>query len=311
MGRDTKISCALYQTIEDGHAGSGYARKQEAPIGYCQVDSMQNSNRWQNRNQPDLFFYFRENKMNALKRALAIAAIPATMAAAPAGAEVLFDNTNTVGETPEYMGVAAYYPDLDAVVSSVFLFSMDDPTESHGGFRISFDGFVIGLGLFHVSMMRVGSLGTETICDSDGFFCSEQSVYSPILNTKSDTKTINFMPGAGHVTVDFDGYNVHGGTYAILIGGVRQGTIYNSFSLYKTAPESIIGRYTGAFSSSPDLTTFYQKTDGIYTSDVGVAFKIETLPVPEPENYAMFLAGLGLVGLAARKRMGAAPSASI
>ena len=33
-----------------------------------------------------------------------------------------------------------------------------------------------------------------------------------------------------------------------------------------------------------------------------VTYTYETLPVPEPETYAMLLAGLGLVGFIARKR---------
>ncbi len=32
-------------------------------------------------------------------------------------------------------------------------------------------------------------------------------------------------------------------------------------------------------------------------------FTVNTLPVPEPETYAMFLAGLGMLGVAARRRL--------
>lgn len=47
MGRDTKISCALYQTIEDGHAGSGYAGKQVAQIRCCRaVDDVRVRRPW-------------------------------------------------------------------------------------------------------------------------------------------------------------------------------------------------------------------------------------------------------------------------
>ncbi len=43
------------------------------------------------------------------------------------------------------------------------------------------------------------------------------------------------------------------------------------------------------------------KTFGLHSEDVTV---LATAPVPEPETYAMFLTGLGLLGLARRRAAG-------
>jgi hypothetical protein len=46
----------------------------------------------------------------------------------------------------------------------------------------------------------------------------------------------------------------------------------------------------------------------IFARDVSkTAFEVPTTPVPEPETYAMMLAGLGLVGFMARRRKVAQP----
>lgn len=42
------------------------------------------------------------------------------------------------------------------------------------------------------------------------------------------------------------------------------------------------------------------------STDVGVGYAVSVAPVPEPETYAMMLAGLGLLGFVARRRKGQA-----
>lgn len=244
--------------------------------------------------------------MNTLKKALATAAAAAVpaLAAAPAQAEVLFDNTNTVGENPGTTAVAFYDVTHHTSYASLILFTLPNPTEPHGGLRLTFDAAATGPGAVQISMMQIGSLGVETRCDEEGIVCADQTVYTLVPGTESATKTVNFTAGTGDYSIDFDGYAVSGGDYAILVAGAQQDNTH-LLSLRRAAPESMVGIATGIFFSTPDLNTFRQATGGVYApNSVGLGFKIETLPaVPEPDDYAMFLAGLGLVGLAARRRM--------
>ena len=244
--------------------------------------------------------------MNTLKKALATAAVAAVpaLAAVPAQAEVLLKND----ENQDY-GLAALYDD-GLFYAYTTLFTLPNPIEPHGGLRLTFDAAATGPGAVQVSMMQVQT-GVEFHCDEEGIICSDQTVYTLVPGTESATKTINFTAGTGQHSIDFDGYTVSGGDdYAILISPVSQDGPF-SVGLHVASPESIIGGVDGLFTSTPDLNTFYQATGGVYAPNVGLGFKIETLPaVPEPKDYALFLAGLGLVGLAARRRM-VAPSASI
>lgn len=81
-----------------------------------------------------------------------------------------------------------------------------------------------------------------------------------------------------------------------------------SYSLADAWAAADVSYYDGAFlgvSYSNDVMSFVPgsfgvgeafATDGFHAADVIYA------PVPEPETYAMFLAGLGLVGVAAHRR---------
>jgi hypothetical protein len=254
--------------------------------------------------------------MSTLKRALAtaaVAAVPTTMTA-PANAEVLFDNTGTIGENPEYTGVAWYGFSQPPVGSSVNLLNISNPTEPYAGLRITFNGQADANGSVQISLAPVtlGSRLVDIDYDGDGIiddFGIEP--YYTLSGTESATKTINFAAGTEEYSVDFNGYDVNGGDYAILFAALPQGNA-TQLNLPKAASDSMVGNFEGVFFSTPNFNSFYGATNGSYIPSYNsFAIKIETLPpVPEPDDYAMFLAGLGLVGLAARRRM-SLPSASI
>jgi hypothetical protein len=84
--------------------------------------------------------------------------------------------------------------------------------------------------------------------------------------------------------------------------GSATGVISNSSSESKGSVSSTLGRgdyvLTVAGSAAPLLSSLPGVTGnyGIYTVHGNLA------PVPEPESYAMFLAGLGVIGAVARRR---------
>jgi hypothetical protein len=96
------------------------------------------------------------------------------------------------------------------------------------------------------------------------------------------------------------------------------GTLYNidnlSVQLYGANNALISDLDTNAGSSSqikvgsgvfPAADNYYFKVSGKADGSFGgqYVFAVNTLPVPEPETYAMLLAGLGILGAAARRRM--------
>ena len=96
---------------------------------------------------------------------------------------------------------------------------------------------------------------------------------------------------------------------------VNGGLNISSFSLF-TSTGTLIGTGTGTvgqvdrFSVSNDVLgvgSYYLQVGGNVLSTSGARFdgNISLSPVPEPETYAMMLAGLGLVGFAARRRKAA------
>jgi hypothetical protein len=94
-----------------------------------------------------------------------------------------------------------------------------------------------------------------------------------------------------------------------------EGLNISSFNLF-TSTGTLIGTGTGTvgkvdrFSVSNDVLgvgSYYLQVGGNVLSTNGAHFdgNIALSPVPEPETYAMMLAGLGLVGFAARRRKAA------
>lgn len=67
------------------------------------------------------------------------------------------------------------------------------------------------------------------------------------------------------------------------------------------------GKYLIGVSGTGDR---YNNYFGNYTDYPDFRIHIRVMPVPEPETYALMLAGLGLVGFMARRRTLASPSAS-
>lgn len=106
------------------------------------------------------------------------------------------------------------------------------------------------------------------------------------------------MNALGNVTM----YNDGGASSTLsLVGyaadlGVVDGTVSKMSSLGAGSYTLWVGgaNYAGQFATTP-LATY------------GLGVSIGVAPVPEPETYALFMAGLGLIGFIARRRKAKAP----
>ncbi len=63
-----------------------------------------------------------------------------------------------------------------------------------------------------------------------------------------------------------------------------------------------VGSYTGSFLLGVDSWNGGPSTNGVGWRQASLTLDQQTAPIPEPETYAMMLAGLGLLGVAARRR---------
>jgi hypothetical protein len=85
--------------------------------------------------------------------------------------------------------------------------------------------------------------------------------------------------------------------------GNLQATVYDS------GPSTVYGPIAGVLNTTPSASLLAGNYDLKITGDVAAgggsywgAVTLTTAPVPEPETYAMMLAGLGLMGFVARRR---------
>jgi hypothetical protein len=79
-------------------------------------------------------------------------------------------------------------------------------------------------------------------------------------------------------------------------------TVSNLHSGYAAARGVPTGNYTGSFLLGIDSWGGGAATQQVYWRQVSMTLDQQTAPIPEPETYAMMLAGLGLLGFAARRR---------
>jgi PEP-CTERM motif len=123
-------------------------------------------------------------------------------------------------------------------------------------------------------------------------FHFSQAVVNPYISV--------FSVGQNGVPVAFNFQN--GATFSILAQGRGH---WGGGSLTQTSPSSFVGRegngllqFNGTFT---DISFITPNSEYYYGATVGIA-----AAVPEPETYAMMLAGLGLLGAMARRRKNAA-----
>lgn len=120
----------------------------------------------------------------------------------------------------------------------------------------------------------------------------------------SDTITFSgFSAGLSAFGGNFFGTDISGafspGRTMVLTA--TAGTTTRSVNLYDTTTATFLG-----FVSTDPLTSVTLRPDGIAGNVYWATANDVTLamPIPEPQTYGMLLAGLGLVGFAARRRAG-------
>ncbi|MRW88610.1 PEPxxWA-CTERM sorting domain-containing protein [Duganella sp. FT80W] len=95
---------------------------------------------------------------------------------------------------------------------------------------------------------------------------------------------------------------------ALSLGGLTTSTISGlSYTLWSSSGTQIGGTYTGDNTTYTSLLSaagsyYFLITGTVVGSVGGYAVSLQTSAVPEPATYAMMLAGLGLVGMVARRR---------
>jgi len=112
---------------------------------------------------------------------------------------------------------------------------------------------------------------------------------------------------------------IHDGGASVISNFLRGG-IYNvtftNFSLYDTTTSTLIGGGStsgnvstfdfGSISAVSDVFKLHVEGNvGNVLKPAGYSGNLSISPVPEPETYAMLLAGLGLIGFSARRRTAA------
>lgn len=91
----------------------------------------------------------------------------------------------------------------------------------------------------------------------------------------------------------WDSEDTHSFVIRGFLGGTEVGSVGGSLAFSWA-------KYVGSFSSIDKLTIEVEEIDTFLVDDIVVTPL--TSPVPEPETYAMLLAGLGLLGFVARRR---------
>ena len=111
---------------------------------------------------------------------------------------------------------------------------------------------------------------------------------------------VELFVGADHVEFSFPGYAIKGPEFH---GYVFTNESQNFPEAYALVASNVITLPSGSFYSTVG-NAFTVNLSGLQTAPTGgsLTFAFINSPVPEPETYAMLLAGLGLMGAVARRR---------
>jgi hypothetical protein len=206
--------------------------------------------------------------MNGWKR-ISVAALMIAAAAGAQAQNVAVGNLWHVSEATSQNAIPANVPGTTPDV----VFSVDSPFD-FSGTSVSVGTWLASSSAFNIVENTAGTL-------------------TSLMDNGSQGTLVSF---AGSVTVtNGQMFTVtHDDGLTLVIGGVDLG-----FSPGPTSPTTTIATYTGPSGNFPFLLVYGECCGGPAVLQVDLPF---TAAVPEPESYALMLAGLGALGFVARRR---------
>lgn len=153
----------------------------------------------------------------------------------------------------------------------------------------------LGVNVAHAATYELGTLGPVPVTSTNpvtGSFSDilnfDVAAPNNIVGTTLSNLPVSFTFGNS----TFDIYKITGLTASLYSGSDAQGSLLSTF----------VGG--AGYSGLMSIGQYSVKVSGNATGSSGgmYSFTAVAVPVPEPETYAMFLAGLGLMGLIVRRR---------
>ena len=165
--------------------------------------------------------------------------------------------------------------------------------------------FITTLKKAAAALLLIGTVGlaqaTTTVYDFSGLTGTEQSFSTSHSGASfSDVYSVTLAPGKTGVVGGFFGITTDIST-TFSFATSLDGTYWSASVPVPVAIDIEDGSfgYASSFSGLTPSTPYYFKLSG---SNLDGGYTIHIAAVPEPETYAMLLAGLGLMGSIARRR---------
>lgn len=145
------------------------------------------------------------------------------------------------------------------------------------------------LGSFAAGMYNITASGTVDLVGSTTFTMNPDG--TPTTGV-TESNYLYFNP-VGSTIAD--------GNYGFAGGAFKIGALVGTLSATPTAGDWFLIGYSKQLTLTSTAHIYAAVNDTFATNNSG-AFSVTVTAVPEPESYALFLAGLGLMGLVARRR---------
>jgi len=152
---------------------------------------------------------------------------------------------------------------------------------------------------FTLHINETGYTGGGIYLGSLAFNVGDSSFTSfSLLSTPDGASNWTYVPGG----LDASGCNGHGTPWACIQSNANSGLGYDISSLSAHPDDQYVFRFEGVTLTSAGISLKAQYVDANNKKMESLISLPVISPVPEPETYAMLLAGLVLIGFSARHR---------